>query len=254
MNEHPERALNGRVALVTGSGRNIGREIALEFARHGAAIAVNVRSNREEGTEVQRACEALGVAAITVTADVADPAAVAGMFDEVRGALGPVSILVNNVGVRPHRPLLEISHDEWRWVLGAGLDGAFYCSQEALRDMVDEGWGRIINMSGRDGFVGRAYRAHGVTVKAGLHGLTKAIATEFGPQGVTANTIVPGAINTTRPSEWYPGFDYAERARSIPVGRVGETHEVARLAAFLVTDRGFVNGTAVHINGGQSLI
>jgi len=119
--------------------------------------------------------------------------------------------------------------------------------------MTSVGRGRIVNISGRDGFAGRANRAHGVTVKAGLHGFTKALAVELGPLGITTNTVVPGVIHTVRPMEHYPNLDYEERATRLPVRRVGRVEEIARTCVFLATDTGYINGTAIHVNGGESL-
>lgn len=250
----PEWSISGRTALVTGAGRNIGRAIVLALAAKGANVVVNVRRNKEEADAVCAEASALGVRALPVAADLASSAEIARMFAEVHEALGPVSVLVNNAAIRPHQAFLDITEEDWDLVLGVGLRAPFLASQAAARDMVALGGGRIINVSGRDGFIGRANRAHGVAAKAGIHGLTKALAVELGPMGITTNTVVPGVVETTRPAEWYPGHEYVERATRIPVRRVGRSSDIARACAFLATDPGYINGAALHVNGGESLI
>lgn len=246
--------LSGRVALVTGGGRNIGRAIALALGSAGASVAVNVRRNQDEADNVVSELRAAGAQATSVIADVGDSTQVAQLFDAVRRELGPVSILVNNVGLRPHQTLEEITDADWDSVLSAGLSGAFYCARAAAADMKPLGFGRIINISGRDGWTGTVGRSHGVSTKAGLHGLTKALALELGPCGVTANSIVPGFINTTRPPEWYPGLSVDSRVATIPVGRAGTVDDIAELALFLTTGASFISGQAIHVNGGEFLL
>lgn len=249
-----EQPLAGRTALVTGAGRNIGREIALTLARSGADIVVNTRQNRAEADEVVSAVEALGRRAIAVLGDVSDHATVQDMFEQAETQLAPIDILINNAAVRPHQSIFEISPEDWQWVLGVGLTGAFNCTQTAAKGMTERGWGRIINISGRDGFTGIVNRAHGVSVKAGVHGLTKASALELGPHGVTVNTVVPGLIQTTRPEEWYPTLDYEARVAGIPLRRVGAVEDIANMCNFLVVHGGFVTGQALHVNGGEFLV
>jgi NAD(P)-dependent dehydrogenase (short-subunit alcohol dehydrogenase family) len=247
-------SLQGRTAVITGAGRNIGRAIALELGRLGANVIVNARSNEAEAADVCAAIRAAGAEAHPVLADVARIADVDRLFAEARSTFGPVSILVNNAAVRPSQSFLDITEQDWDWVVNTGLKGAFFCAQQASRDMVGLGHGRIINISGKDGFVGRASRAHGVTVKAGLHGLTKALAIELGPFGITANTVVPGGIDTTRPAAWYPDWNPAERAARNPVRRLGTPDDIARTCGFLATDAGYITGTAIHVNGGDAVV
>ena len=246
-------SLKGKVALVTGAGRNIGRSIALALAAEGAHVAVNARSNADEAASVCAEVTKLGVRAVPVIGDVSSEEDVARIFIEIHSSLGPVSVLVNNVALRPHRPFFDITAAEWDLVLGIGLRGSFLCAQNAAKDMRDSGAGRIINISGRDGFAGRTDRAHGVTVKAGIHGFTKALAMELGPLGITTNTVVPGLIQTTRRAEFYPNLNYDDRAKRIPVRRVGATQDIAEACAFLAKDAGYINGTTIHVNGGESL-
>lgn len=249
-----EKRLAGRTALITGAGRNIGREIALTFARSGANVVINVRENEDEAAEVVDSLKALGVNAHAVFGDVSDRDVVQGMVDEAEATVGPIDILVNNAAVRPHQSIFEITPEDWAWVIGVGLTGAFNCTQAAGKGMTERGWGRIINISGRDGFTGILNRAHGVSVKAGIHGLTKATCLEFGPSGVTVNTVVPGLIETTRPPEWYPTLDYKKRVEGIPLQRVGAVEDIANMCHYLVVDGGFITGQAIHINGGEFLV
>jgi 3-oxoacyl-[acyl-carrier protein] reductase len=248
------RNLEGRTALISGSGRNIGRAMALALASAGADIVVNVRQNVEEGEEVAAAVRELGSKAIVVTGDVSKVEDVRALFDQAVSELGPVHILVNNAAVRPHQPFLEITPEDWNWVLGIGLNGAFHCAQAAIPGMIEAGWGRIINISGRDGFSGILNRAHGVTVKAGIHGFTKALALEFGPQGINVNTVVPGLIQTTRPKEWYPTLSYEERSKGIPVRHPGSVEDIAATVRFLISEGDYITGQAVHVNGGEFLV
>ena len=250
----PAWTIRGRTALVTGAGRNIGRQIALSLAAEGCDVAVNTRENVEEAAAVCAEIEALGVRAVPAIGDISDPAEVARIFETIHRGLGPVSVLVNCAAVRPLQPFLEITVEDWDYVVGVGLRGAFLCAQAAARDMVELGGGRVINISGRDGFVGREGRAHGVAAKAGIHGLTKAMAMDLAPMGITTNTVVPGVIETTRPEKWYPGWDYTRRAERIPVRRVGRPDDIARTVVFLATGPDYINGTAIHVNGGESLI
>jgi len=248
------RSLEGRTALISGAGRNIGRAMALALATAGADIVVNVRQNVEEGEEVAAAVRELGSKAIVVTGDVSKVEDVRALFERAVSELGPVHILVNNAAVRPHQPFLEITPEDWNWVLGIGLNGAFHCAQAAIPGMIEAGWGRIINISGRDGFTGILNRAHGVTVKAGIHGFTKALALEFGPQGINVNTVVPGLILTTRPEEWYPTLSYEERSKGIPVRHPGSVEDIAATVRFLVAEGDYITGQAVHVNGGEFLV
>ena len=249
-----EASLVGRTALVTGGGRNIGREIALELARNGADVAVCVRQNLGEAAEVVSAVESLGAKAVSVVCDVANRTQVGAMVDEVASKLGTVDILVNNAAVRPHQSLMEITPEDWAWVMGVGLTGAFNCAQAVATGMSEAGWGRILNISGRDGFTGILNRSHGVSVKAGVHGLTKALALELGPHGVTVNTVVPGLIQTTRPEAWYPTLDYRARQEGIPLRKVGRVQDIARTCRFLAAEGDFITGQAIHVNGGEFLV
>ncbi|MHB8190918.1 MAG: SDR family NAD(P)-dependent oxidoreductase [Ferrimicrobium sp.] len=241
------------VALVTGAGRNIGRAIALDFAQAGLKIAVNNRSNLGEGDKVVSEIRSIGGEAVLVQGDVSDPEAVALMVRQTEETLGPVDVLVNNAAVRPHTSFVDMTLEEWNWVVGVGLTGAFLLSKAVVPGMIAKGGGCIINISGRDGFVGRAARAHGSAVKAGLHGFTKAIAKELGPLGIRVNTVVPSLIDTTRPAEWYPNWEEEMHREDIPLGHMGRSEDIARACTYLL-EAGYVTGQALHVNGGVIMV
>jgi 3-oxoacyl-[acyl-carrier protein] reductase len=248
------RPFQGRTALVTGSGQNIGRATALAFARSGANVVINGHRNLAAIEAVAQEASALGVGAIAVLADVGDPAAVQAMVDRAAAEFGSVDIVVSNVSTRLHTRFLDISIEEWQRILNSNLSASFYLARAALPLMQERRWGRIIHISGQDGFSVIPNRAHNVTCKAGVFALSKAIAVEFGPFGITANTVAPGVIDTTRDLTQYPHFrdGYGERVVEIPVRRVGHAHEIADACTYLA-GAGFVTGQVLHVNGGDAL-
>ncbi|MGH2778365.1 MAG: SDR family NAD(P)-dependent oxidoreductase, partial [Actinomycetota bacterium] len=178
-----------RIALVTGGGRNIGRAIALELASSGADVAVLVRSDDSAAESVADEVRSLGRRAMAASADVRDESAVRAAVDRVRGELGAVTVLVHAAAVRREAPFLELSRDQWREIIDVVVDGAFLTSREVLPDMIDAGWGRIVMIGGLSGQTGATHRAHVVTAKAALIGLTKALALEFAAHKITVNTV-----------------------------------------------------------------
>ncbi len=244
-------SLEGKTALVTGSGRNIGRSIALALARDGADVVVNARSNRAEAEAVAAEVEELGRRALPVLADVGDKEQLEALLDQALDKFGGLDIVVNNAATRPHKPFAEMTYDDWRGVLATDLDSAFLTTKAALPGMMQKGWGRVVNLSGLQAFQGRHGGAHISAAKVGLIGLTRALATELGPSGIVVNCIVPGAIDTSR-----EGMSNATRGSAriaeIPVGRLGYTDDIASLCAFLCSDAaGFINGQTIHCNGGE---
>lgn len=244
-------SLEGKTALVTGSGRNIGRSIALALARDGADVVVNARSNRQEAEAVAAEVEELGRRALPVLADVGDKEQLEALLDQALDRFGGLDIVVNNAATRPHKPFAEMSYDDWRGVLATDLDSAFLTTKAALPGMMQKGWGRVVNLSGLQAFQGRHGGAHISAAKVGLIGLTRALATELGPSGIVVNCVVPGAIDTSR-----EGLSNATRGSAriaeIPVGRLGYTDDIASLCAFLCSDAaGFINGQTIHCNGGE---
>lgn len=248
-----EQTLAGKTAIVTGSGQNIGKAIALRLARAGANVVVNGHSNRQKLDATVAEIEGFGGKALAVMADVSDPEQVATMVQTTNEHFGSVDIAVSNVARRLHVPFLEISIENWQMILNTNLSAMFYLDRLVIPQMKESGWGRVIHISGYDGFTGHILnRAHNITCKAGMHGLTKALAREFGPSGITVNTVVPGAINTERDWSQYPNTDVEKKRMEIPVRRWGEVEDLAEACYYLVGPGGsFVNGQAIHVNGGE---
>ncbi|MCL1486170.1 MAG: SDR family oxidoreductase [Marinobacter sp.] len=251
--EQANKPLAGKTALITGSGQNIGKAIALRFAEAGANVVVNGSHSRDKVDAVVAEIESMGGQALPYMCDVSDPDAVAGMVDAANERFGGVDIAISNVGRRLHQPFLDVSVEDWRKVLDTNLSSVFYLNRVVLPHMQKQGWGRLIHVSGYDGFTGHILnRAHNIACKAGMHGFTKALAREFGPSGVTVNTVVPGAINTERDWSQYPNTDIEKKKKEIPVRRWGEVEDIAEGCFYLCSEGGgFVNGQALHLNGGE---
>ena len=245
--------LAGRTAIVTGSGRNIGRSIALYFAREGANVVINGHRNKELVDEVVGEVRALGAQAIGIMADVADPDAVSGMVKQTTDAFGAVDIAVSNVSIRRLQPFLDITVEDWNNTLNTNLNSCFYMARAVIPGMKARGWGRLIHISGVDGFAGHIpTRAHNIVCKSGMHAFAKALAVEFGEFGITANTVSPGSLDTTRDWSQYPPNWVEMRKSQIPVKRLGSADEIAAACLYLAAeDAGFVTGQVIHVNGGQ---
>jgi len=238
------------VALVTGGVRRIGRAIGLDLARRGATVVVNTRSSRAEAEETVRAIEAVGGTARAMLADVTDEAAVARMVDAIAHDFGTVDILINNAADRREAPFTEITLADWHAITRVVLDGAFLCSRAVIPGMVAKGRGTIINIGGVTGHAGATHRAHVVTAKAGLVGLTKALAVEFGGVGITVNCVVPGRIGGNRSVS--SGQGGAIPGGGLPlVGRDGTVEEVSAAVMLLCGPAGgYITGQTIHITGG----
>lgn len=248
------KMLAGRTALVTGSGQNIGRAIALAFAAAGANVVINGHSNCAAVEAVAEEARELGVEAMDVLADVGDPIAVADMVSRTVERFGSIDIIVSNVSRRLHQSFLEISVDDWRKIIETNLSSAFYLARAAIPHMQRKNWGRIIHISGRDGFAPKKNRAHNVTCKAGTFALAKAIAVEFGEFGITANAVAPGIIDTTRDPANYPNasVEYEERRKALPLRRFGRPEDIADTCVFLASESGgYITGQVLHANGGE---
>ena len=245
--------LEGKVALVTGSGRNIGRATALKLAAEGADVVVNARSNREEVESVAEEARALGVRALPVLADVGNKEQVDSMVSMAMSEFGKVDILINNAAIRPHKPFLEVTLEDWEMVRGVVLDGAFYCTSAVLPSMVENQYGRILFFTGDGAFQGTPQRAHVSAAKMGLIGFARSLASEFAPHNIRVNVVSPGSIDTSREHpEWYPQSRPPDASR-IPLGRQGMVDEIAATCMFLVSDdSGFITGQAIHANGGTA--
>lgn len=248
-----------RTALVTGAGRNIGLAVGRAFAAVGHDVALNARSE-DTIQEAAASLADLPGQVIGLAGDVSQRDDVDRVVAKAEEELGPIDILVNCAAVRVHRPFRELSLDEWNISLQVGLTGAFHCTQAVIGGMVDRGWGRVISIGGITGQTGAQNRAGVVATKAGLIGLTRALALEFAPTGVTVNCVSPGLIETER-GEWTSLGDsgvtekhYEERAKKIPVKRLGHLDEVVAACAYLASDdAGFVTGQTLNVNGGLYL-
>ena len=245
--------LDDKVALITGSGRNIGRATALKFAAEGADIIVNARSNREEAEAVAEEVRALGRRALPVLADVSNKEQVDSMVKLGLDEFGKIDILLNNAAIRPHKPFLDLTLEDWEYVRGVVLDGAFYCTQAVMPSMVEHNFGRVLFFTGDGAWGGGAERGHVSAAKMGLIGLARSLATEFAPHNVRVNVVSPGSIDTSRANpEWYPQ-SRPPNASGIPLGRQGQTDEIAATCLFLVSDDGgFITGQTLHVNGGSA--
>jgi 3-oxoacyl-[acyl-carrier protein] reductase len=245
--------LAGRVAFVTGSSRNIGRAIALAFARAGADVVVHARSSREEVEGVAAEARALGVRAVGGLADVRDPGAVERVLAEA-AALGPIDVLVNCAAIRREGPFDQMTLEEWREALSVVLDGAFVCTRAVVGGMLARRRGTIVNIIGLTGQSGAPERAHVVTAKSGLIGFTKALALEYGGRGITVNGVSPGMIATDRGAPSATADPLHRRARVVPVGREGRPEEVASLCCYLASEEArFITGQILAVNGGTYL-
>ena len=242
--------LDGKVALITGSGRNIGRATALKLAGEGAHIVVNARTNQAEADAVAREVRDRGVKAISVLADMAKKDQVDALAARALSEFGRVDILINNAAIRPHKPFTEVTVQDWEHVRGVVLDGAFYLTQAIIPSMVKNKYGRILFFTGDGAFTGGSGRAHVSAAKMGLVGFARALASEFAGQNIRANVVSPGSIDTRRDNtEWYHGR--VPNAAGIPIGRQGHVDEIAATCLFLVSDdSGFITGQTIHVNGG----
>jgi 3-oxoacyl-[acyl-carrier protein] reductase len=242
--------LDGKVALVTGSGRNIGRTTVLKLAAEGAHVVVNSRTNQAEADAVAREAQARGVKALSIVADVGKKDQVEAMASKALSEFGRVDILVNNAAIRPHKPFTELTPQDWEAVRSVVLDGALYLTRALIDSMVKNRYGRIVFFTGEGAFMGGAGRAHVSAAKMGLVGLARGLASEFAPQNIRVNVVCPGSIDTSRANpEWYQGR--TPTAAGIPLGRQGMVDEIAATCLFLVTDdSGFITGQTIHANGG----
>lgn len=245
--------LDGKVALVTGSGRNIGRATILKMAAEGANVVVNARSNQAEADAVAEEARAMGVKAMAILADVSNKEQVDSMVSMAMAEFGKIDILVNNAAIRPHKPFLEVTLEDWEYVRGVVLDGAFYTTSAIMPSMVKNEYGRIIFFTGDGAFQGPPERAHVSAAKMGLVGMCRSLASEFAPKNIRVNVVSPGSIDTSREHpEWYPNARPPD-ASHIPMQRQGKVDEIASTVMFLISDEGgFITGQSIHANGGTA--
>jgi 3-oxoacyl-[acyl-carrier protein] reductase len=243
------RELDGKVALVTGAARNIGRAIALDLADGGAAVAIVVRSDHVRANAVVREVEARGGQALAIRADITDPSAVKRAVDATIERFTRLDILVNNAGIRPEAPLEQLSLEAWRQVMAVTLEGPLLLIQSALTAL-ESSRGTIINIGGMTAYTGAAHRAHVVTAKAGLDGLTKALAVELAERAITVNLVAPGLIDTERDG---PEPEH-RKTRTNLIGRRGRPEDVAAAVRYLAGPKArYLTGQTIHVNGGAFL-
>lgn len=239
-----------KTALITGAGRNIGRAAALGLARDGFNLVINGSSDRAAAEAVAAEAVALGVRALVAMGDVGLRADCAAIVAAAMAEFGGVDVLVNNAALRPQKPFLEITPQDWHRVMAVDLEAAVWLSQACLPCMLTRGWGRIVNFTGMNAIHGYAGRASVSVAKHGVWGLTKALGKEFGPRGVTVNAISPGPIAADDEDETPSAYRQAMVAR-VPVGRMGHPDEVAALLRLLVREEGgFINAQMLQVNGG----
>ena len=251
MNSAP---LASPVALVTGAGRNIGREIALGLVASGHAVAVNVRSTVAEGQAVVDEITAAGGQALLCVADVTDRKAVGAMVDRILAHFGRLDVLVNNAAIRREAALDALTVEDWHDTLRVVLDGAFFCSQAALTGLRASPQASIVNIGGLTAHTGAADRVHVVTAKAGLVGMTRALAHDLAPAGITVNCVAPGLIATERKNASSSATPKHHATHKALLGRRGTVQEVAQAVVYLAgANARFITGQVLHVNGGTYL-
>jgi NAD(P)-dependent dehydrogenase (short-subunit alcohol dehydrogenase family) len=242
-----DKELAGRVAIITGAGRSIGRAMALELAAGGAAVVVNVRSNRAEAEGVVKEIESNGGKAMAALADVMDAKAVQAMADAALQKFGRIDCLINNVALRGEKHIEDMSFEEWRLITGAVLDGAFHCVKACLPSIKKSDMGSIVNVGGLTGAMGAPDRAHVVTAKAGIAGFSRALAMELSKYKITVNTLVPAML--AKPDK--PNDIPAHPLYRPKLGRAAWPTDFAPLARFMVGPGArYMTGQTINVNGG----
>jgi 3-oxoacyl-[acyl-carrier protein] reductase len=243
--------VEGRVALVTGGGRGIGRAIAVRLAREGARVAISYRSNDAAAEETVELVRKAGVECETFKGDVASLEDVEALMKGVGEAFGAVEILVNNAGTTRDNILLRMKDSEFDEVLATNLKGTYLCTRAALRGMVRARWGRIVNISSVVGLLGNAGQANYAASKAGIIGFTKSVAREVAGRGITANAVAPGYVETELTGV-LPENIKEQILGQVPMGRLGEPEEIAEVVTFLAGERGaYVTGQTIAVDGGM---
>jgi NAD(P)-dependent dehydrogenase (short-subunit alcohol dehydrogenase family) len=244
-----------KIVLVTGAQQGIGAAMALEFAAAGADVGVNWLDDEGAARHVAEGVRSAGRRAHLVQADVARIDAVKGMVAAVEQGLGPVDILINNAGVFPRVPFLDMAENDWDFVLDVNLKGAFFCAQAVARAMVAAGRsGSIINLTSGAAYRGSPRGVHYCASKGGVLSMTRQMALELAPHRIRVNAIAPGLTDTAQPRYGMADEEIAAAGRALPLGRIAEPEEIARAAVFLASDNaGFITGQCLHVNGGGYL-
>jgi 3-oxoacyl-[acyl-carrier protein] reductase len=241
--------LAGKVALITGAGKNIGRSIALELAAAGAAIGVNTRASKEDAEKVAQEIRGSGGKAEVYMADIVDPKAVQGMVEGVVKRFGRLDFLILNASVRKETAFADMSFDEWRSLISITLDGSFHCVKAALPHMIKAGGGAIVTLGGMTALSGAKRRVHGSVGKYGLHGMTRALAKELGEHKIRVNCVAPGQMNTARAA----GRSVPD-VSNVPLGRRVEPEEIASTVRFLCSPgAAMISGQLIYVDGGQQM-
>ena len=245
--------LTGKTAVVTGGSRGIGRAICLKLAGQGANIVLNYAGNAAAAEETRAACEALGVRALAVQGDVADPAACNALIDTAVEAFGQVDILVCNAGITRDNLLMRMSDEEFQKVIDTNLKGTFHCMRAVIRPMMKKRRGRIISISSVVGLIGNAGQINYAASKAGVIGMTRSLAREVASRGITVNAVAPGFIRTDMTDVL--GDAVKEGIlRSIPLGKLGEAEDVANTVLFLASDEAaYITGQVLSVDGGMAM-
>lgn len=252
-----------KTALVTGSSRGIGRAIVIKLASSSYRVAVNyynglleneevINRNFQDAMQVKKEIEDAGGTAVVIGADVSDPLSAQALVDETVKQTGRIDVLVNNAGINKDQLMLRISDEEWNQLVNTNLSSAFYCSRAALKHMIKQRYGRIINISSVVGISGNAGQAHYAASKSGLLGFTYSLAKEYGRRGITANAIAPGYIQSDMTNK-LSSEQTAKLAEGIAVGRLGTPEDIAGVVAFLVSAQAdYISGQLIRVDGGMS--
>jgi 3-oxoacyl-[acyl-carrier protein] reductase len=244
---------SGRVGIVTGGGRGIGRAVAVRLAEEGANLAISYRSNDEAAEETAERVREAGVKCELFKGDVSSPESVEALFKGVSDAFGRVDILVNNAGITRDNLMMRMKEEEFDEVLRTNLKGTYLCTRAALRPMIRARWGRIVNVSSVVGLVGNAGQANYAASKAGIIGFTKSVAREVAQRGITVNAVAPGYVETELTGSLPENVKDQIRSQ-VPMGRFGEPEEVAQVVAFLAGETaGYVTGQTIAVDGGMTM-